>query len=291
MQTLTFYNDLGSIDMGQSAPYYLQLVEGISGLNNEINSIKAPFQDGETVLKTGDNIQSYSQRRNITLTVVIVASDYDTLNTYKRNLTKIFNPKIPSKLKYTNETYEKEIDVVVETTPKFAQDEKNRYYQVFFVSLIAHQPFWLDLNFSGETFSLSLGKFEFPLQLTDSYEIETEGINRTTLSNDGDVETPVYIEFYGPAINPKILNETTGEYIKVTKTLLTGEKLIISTEIGNKYVIFDNGITQTNAFSLLDLNSVFFNLVLGDNVISFTADFGTDTASVFIQYKNRFIGL
>ena len=70
------------------------------------------------------------------------------------------------------------------------------------------------------------------------------------------------------------------------------EKLIITTDFGNKKVIFDDGLgNQSNAFGLIDLNSTFFQLQVGDNEISYSADTGTTTAEVLIQWYNRFLGL
>ena len=287
MQSITYTNTRGTLDIGLTKPYILQRIEGISGLGADVISSKSPQQDGETYEA------SYMQKRNIVITGIIMAADYTTLNGLKRTVQNLFCPGISSTLSYTNETYTKECTVVSERSPIFSQgkQEKDRSYQVFIVSLIAHNPFFLDEDFTGETFSLSLGNFEFPWEIIADYEIETEGNNRVTLVNAGDVTTPVQIIFDGPATNPKITNETTGEFIEVTKVLLAGERLLIDTQFGNKSVIFDNGTTQTNAFSLIDLDSTFFQLEIGNNVISYSADFGVDTASVNIQYKNRFIGL
>ena len=52
-----------------------------------------------------------------------------------------------------------------------------------------------------------------------------------------------------------ISNETTGEYIKVNKSLAEGQKLIITTGFGNKKVIFDDGTTRSNAMGFIDLGS------------------------------------
>jgi hypothetical protein len=285
MQSLTFENERGTITVGNSKPYFLQSVDGVSGLTANTERQRSPFQDGSTY------IDSRYNNRNIFLRIVITADDYDTLNTRKRTLANIFCARLSTKITYTNGTYTKTIDSYVETTPNFSQPDKTKQSQTAFISLICTQPFWQDETESGKTFSISLGNFIFPLNITEGYEIETEGINRVTINNEGDVETPVLITFEGPATNPTILNETTGEYIKVTKSLFAGEKLIINTEFGNKEVIFDNGSTQTNAFGLIDLNSTFFQLQTGNNVISYSADFGVDTATVNIKYRNRYVGI
>lgn len=288
MEKITITNSRGSVEIGNTFPYTLTNIQGITGLQTDVITQKAYQQDGETY------IDANYRPRNIVVSGLISAESYETLNTYKRIIQNLFCPRISTKLTYTNETYTKDINVIVETTPVFSNNEKSKYSQSFFVSLIAHQPFFEDTEESGETFSLSLGKFKFPLKLTNNYKIETTGINRTTFENGGDVKTPVKILFLGPASNPKILNETTGVFVKINKTLLTNEKLEINTEFGNVSVLFyDSFGAVTNAFDSIDLGSDFtnFNLETGSNIISFEVDSGIQTAKVNITYKNRFVGL
>ena len=47
------------------------------------------------------------------------------------------------------------------------------------------------------------------------------------IENEGDVDAPIQIEYVGPAKNPKITNETTGEYIQVNMEIGEKEKLVL----------------------------------------------------------------
>lgn len=285
MQSLIFESANGVINIGQTKPYILQRVDGVTGLNSDIYSHTAPNQDGNTF------DFSLLKARNITLNVAVFAADLATLNTYRRSIINIMNPKLSGTLTYTNGTYTKKIDVQVERSPYFSEEDKLDIYQSFFVSLIASEPFWNDTDDSFEVMAISVPKFKFPLRIIEHFVFAEPGINVVDCNNVGDVETPVTIYFSGPAVNPKVTNETTGEYIKVNKTLLDGERLIISTKFGNKSVIFDNGSTQTNAFNLIDLNSTFFQLRTGLNTLNYTADTGIETASVRVVWKNKYIGV
>ena len=286
MQTITYANVNGSLSLGaNTTPYFLQNIEGVTGITVDILSQTAPFQQGTTY------IRSDFRPRNITIRGLITATDYTTLNTRKRLIQNLFNPKLVSTITYTNDYFTAVSGCYPEMAPAFTQSDQSLYFQTFFVSLICPNPFWRDATAYGTWMSISIPKLKFDLELTDTYEFETNGTNRMTIDNVGDVETSVIIYFHGAAINPRVDNLTTGEHIKVTKTLADGEALVINTEFGNKSVLFDDGLTQTNAFGLIDLSSTFFQLQVGENILAYSADTGVETASVLVQYYTRYLGM
>ncbi|WP_429995361.1 phage distal tail protein [Metabacillus fastidiosus] len=108
--------------------------------------------------------------------------------------------------------------------------------------------------------------------------------------NKGDVPTPIKVTFCGESINPKITNLTTGEFIKVNRSILLNYSLVINTEFGNKEVkiVAPDGVEQ-NAFSYIDLESSFFMLNVGENRFSFITDGGQP--EVYIEYRNKYLGV
>jgi hypothetical protein len=275
-------------DWPKSRGYLLQNWEGFGEIPTYIQTQKAPFQDGETL------IDQLLEPRNMTVDLVMFGETKQGIYDKRRKLQKLFNPKLGTGvLQWEQEdgtTYE--IEVVPDGSPQFpGGNAKSNFHQTALIYFKAPNPFWKTDYTSGGILSFFVPEFGFPLELSNEYELETDGTNRTILTNDGDVETPVFIEFFGPASNPKIINETTGEYIEVTQELLEGEKLLINTAFGKKSVIFDNGNEQVNAFGQIDLHSTFWQMQVGDNSIVYTADHGIDTASMNISFKERFIGV
>lgn len=285
MQTLIFSNTRGTIEISQQEPYFLQNLEGISKLDVDIISQKSPQQNGSSYLN------SYVQERNITFTFFVKADTKTELNNTKRTLTNLFNPNLPSVLQYSNDTQTFEIDVVVEKTPDFIQTNRGENYQVCFVSLIANNPYWRDLIDTEVTLTLSNGGLEFDLELSDEFEIETDGNKIVTINNVGDVPTPIEIVFTGPSQLSQLTNTTTGEFMLIEKPLVVGETLTVTTEKGNKTVTYDNGSTQSNAFRYIDLDSTFFELVPGTNVLTFSAGFLLGNPTITVKYKNRYLGV
>ena len=98
--------------------------------------------------------------------------------------------------------------------------------------------------------------------------------------------TPVEIEFTGPAINPTVTNLTTGELMKVNRLLDANDVLEISTAFGDKYV----KINGQNAFHYIDLDSTFWQLQPGDNILSYTSNNDSINTKVIVKWKNRYVG-
>lgn len=125
----------------------------------------------------------------------------------------------------------------------------------------------------------------FPWMLPSSFAIK--GPKKINIYNEGDVETPIRIEFKGPATNPRIINNTTGEYIQVNQVLARDEVLVATTDFGNKRV----EINGRNVIRWIDLNSIFWQLRPGDNIVEYTSDDEVEPAAVEISYRNRYVGV
>lgn len=290
-EKITFVNANGkSIIMDKTPPLMLQFFGGAGGNPVDVQTQKSAFQDGSNYLT------SVLNERFLQVQIAILATDEKELYNLRRELVQVFNPKLGmGELIYNyGNGLEKSIECTIDLSPQFPTgiDNRTTQYQMCVFDLIATNPFWHDSFTSGEILTQSVPLFHFDLELTDTFEFEKRGTNRTIINNVGDVETPVELVFSGPASNPKIINETTGEFIRIEKTLLDGESISISTAFGNKYVLFDDGVGNiTNAFGNIDLDSTFWQLQTGENDVVYTADSGIDTASLSVSYRNRFVGV
>lgn len=284
---LTFINSHGnSVVFSKIPPYKLIQIEGTGGLSSDVQMEKAPFQDGSSYIDT------LLEPRSVSLEVGIYGNDATDLSAKRSEVSRVFNPKLGvGILRYEYDGGTKELNATVETAPVFLTggDNSTSKFQRVLINLIAPLPFWLDIETTSEPMTAYLGLFQFPL--TFPTQMGEQG-DKQTFTNHGDVPTPVIIEFNGPATNPKVSNNTTGQYVRVNRTLATGEKLVIETTFGNKRVeiVSANG-TTTNVFNWIDLNSTFFQLEVGENEIEYTADDGGDGAIVAVTWRNRYIGI
>lgn len=286
MQRIIFTNARGqSVELKSSAPFLLQSIEGLGDVDADIQTQKAPFQDGSTY------IDSVLQERAISLEIVILA-DKSTLLKQRQFLASVFNPKLgPGTLRYENGETIREIEAVPDGVPIFPSGRDNRgpVFQKSIVNLLCPEPFWLDEFSTSEKMSYILGGLSFPLRLGTKFA--QRGFKKV-LHNKGDVSTPVTIEFYGPATNPVVWNRTTGEFVRVNRSLGEQDKLVISTEFGNKSVVIENADgTTTNVFNWIDLESSFWQLVPGENIIEFGSDSDSTKSRVVVSYKNRYLSI
>jgi hypothetical protein len=114
-----------------------------------------------------------------------------------------------------------------------------------------------------------------------------------TVDNIGDVSCGCEIIFQalGTVTNPELLNMDTGEYIRLLTTMSAGDELRVYTHFAGKRVVNVNGTTVTNAFSLLDTGSAFFQLAAGVNTLRYDASVNMELLEVSIYYRPQFLGV
>lgn len=280
MSKITYTNELGeSVIFSDRPPFILENIEGLAGVDADIQTQKAPYQDGST------HIDTLLESRVLTLQVAILASSRTDLYERRSLLSGIFNPKLDGTLRYENDYTAKEIPVRVDSGPVYPSPKGN--VQECLITLMAPMPFWLDITEQNYKLEDFVTNFRFPFHFPVRFA--TRGDTRTIL-NDGDVPTPIEVEFRGHAVNPRIENNTTGEFIQVNREIPADYKLIIDTTFGRKRVsiVAPDGI-ETNAFHYIDLDSTFFDLEVGENRLSFITDGGNP--EVYVYFKKRYVGV
>jgi len=285
IEEVVFTNARGqSIKLSNRRPFLLQSVVGKADVGADIQTQKAPYQDGNSF------IDSLLQPRSIALNVSILADSQDRLLQHRQLLASVFNPKLgPGKLVYSKGDVKREIQAVVENVPVFAIGRENNgmRFQRTIINLLCPSPFWEDIaseNYKLEDFVGNFRfKFHFPVRFA------TRGDSRILL-NKGDVPTPIVVEFRGASVNPKITNVTTGEFIRVNRTIPPGYKLVLDTSFGNKRVeiVAPDGVVE-NAFHYIDLDSTFFSLDVGETKFGFITEGGNP--EVYVEYKHKYLSV
>lgn len=279
---LTYVNEKGlSLDISYSFPYFLQVLNGEDGLKNNILTHKSYSQDGSSI--DNENLEA----RYMDVAGVLRGDTKKEILDRKDFLYRLFNPKLNGKLLYLEEEIVRIIKCKVEEAPKFSDREVWRQ-QNFIVSLYCPDPYWLDEFETGKQITNWIGGWKFKFKLP--FKFKTKGETKVNIYNSGHVETPIEVIFKGPAVNPSIINHTTGDFIKVNRELTSDDTLIITTAFGNKKVEIEKNGVRLNAFNYIDLDSTFFSLEVGDNLIEYTTE-SLEPQSVEIRYRNRYLGV
>ena len=283
MEKVTFINSRGqSVQLGNDAPFILTKIEGTGAVNIDMQSQKSPYQDGVSYL--GNTLDP----RPISMEIMVLGDNIEEMARHRHELLQVFNPKLgQGKLIYQLGSIKREIRAISELAPVFPDDKNFKdTMQSGLIQLYCPNPFWMDEYETSQEIITWIGGMSFPLRLPTKFSMA--GPKVINVINDGDVETPIKLEIYGPATNPKITLRETGEFLRIKRILTSDDVVTITTEFGNKRV----ELNGENAFNILDLpSSKFFTLDVGDNVIELTTEDVNNNANVKISYRNRYIGV
>lgn len=283
MLELTYQNSYGDrVTLRQVKPLFLNKVDGVSRIRQTINTFQAPDQDGAFY------ISSTLDMRNITIEGTILAEDVEESFVYRKQLLKIFTPKLHGVLIYR----ERQIACIVEEAG-FSASAINRAPS-FFISLLCPSPFFEAMQEIRAELASWQDNFHFPLEITlPGIEMGIRQPSQIiTIDNEGDVSCGCEIIFFalGTVESPSLLNVDTGEYVKILDTLQNEEAIHVFTHFAEKRVRKISGITETNAFSLLDVGSTFFQLSAGQNTLRYDAEQNLDLLEVTVLYRPQFLG-
>jgi Phage tail protein len=268
------------------SPFILSKVDGLGDVDADIQTQKAPYQDGSTYL------DSTLGNRVLSLEVAIKGEDPKDVQQKRSVLSSIFNPKLGlGVVKYENETGIKEIMAVAEHVPIYPSGIGNRgsTYQRVLISLLCPDPAWYEPKIEKHTLASFVGGFSFPFSFPLSFGEVGDFLE---VENKGDVDTPVFVVFQGPLKNPVLENKTIGQKITVTQEIPAGESLEINTAFGKKSVfrVLDD-CSRVSAFNWVDPKSKLWHLIPGINEISYSATDEAGNAAATLSFYNRYVGV
>jgi hypothetical protein len=155
-------------------------------------------------------------------------------------------------------------------------------------------PFWLSVEEHIASLAYVNGGLKFPLITPSRFGLLGY---QAIIDNDSDAATPIELLMDGGALNPKIVNTTTGEFIHITRLVQTGEKLYINTdpeklEVSLIYIdAYTNEPVKTNAYGYLSLDSSLFRLIPGENRVTFRSDDETKAVKLRLTFNKRYVGV
>lgn len=273
-------------------------VTGASGLGpaeGTINTVNFATSDG--ALFNSSRIKS----RDIELNLKFLGSDIEAV---RHKLLRYFRVKHPITLDFitdyrhtyiTGHVEKNEIDI-------FSNSEGTD------LTIVCPNPFFrLRDPAKGKNsvrFTTSTPSFEFEFQDPNSDsptlifgEMTSTGETVVVYEGDADASTIVDIQFLGPASGVKLYNTTTQTRINIDtneisrllgSTIRAGDRLSISSGVGDKYVKAYRDGNVYNALSALDKDSDWIFLTPGDNLITVRADTGIDNVSAIISFENLY---
>lgn len=222
--------------------------------------------------------------RPISIIGKIKSSDYKNA---LKNLSEVINPL--HDLEFILDDYK--LNCVAISS---IQQSRGEYYltKKFKIDLICHNPFWVN---KYDTFQISTWNplLEFPVELIeDGLELGVRDDNRLiSINNTGDIETGIEVEFRatGTLENPKIINIYTREVMKINTTMQHGDIIKINTNYNEKRVELIRNNEVLNIMHLLDLDSSFIQIPVGESFFKFDSETNETNLDVSIKYSSKFV--
>ena len=270
------------VELSLAPPYILGSVTGTGGPEVTVLSSTVPGADGAFV----QGVRRES--REVKCAVHVEGNNREDMYRKRARLAGLLAPSsAPGVLYYLNDYTTKRIAAIPTASPEFTGRVKD--YCRADVTFFCPFPHWEDPEErSGYMAYLDEG-FTFPFEFNIQFAALA---NKTGIVNNGSVPVPLEITVKGPATNPAVVNDTTGEYIRLSSTLEEGESLAINTRRGSKSVVITRADgTAEDAYHYLDPRSVFFQLQPGENQLKYQSDNESEQTQVTLRYHELYAGV
>lgn len=271
-----YVNDNGdSIAFDYAGGFLISKPSGIDTLSVSLSQAQGIDQVGATIQST--NIQP----RPVTIVGCMVG---DAQDVNKNKLLSVVRPDIGGKL-YADDYY---LSVYPTATPIIEPKARLARFQF---SLLAPYPYWCKDDSASATLSGIQKLFKLPCNFSKTYRfgelMQTQFMN---VPNRGQVPVPYTATFIakGEVENPKITNATTGKFLLIKKTLVSGEMLVVEITHERTYV---TSSVDGDCRGALSLTSNLFRLDVGDNVLKPEAASGLENMQVEIDFATEIVGI
>ena len=247
-----------------------------------IDTVSVNLSQAQGINQVGSTVESKTvQPRPVKISGILCGSDQ---NARKERLMSVVRPDLAGKL-YADDFY---LNVYPTATPTIEPKERFAHFQF---SVTAPDPSWQKDNSVSQALSGIQKLFKFPWNISRAYKFgkltEAQFIN---IHNGGQLPVPFTATFYAKndVENPKITNVSTGETMMLNKSMVTGERVVVEITHDRTYV---TSSVDGNIRGALDLDSTFFRLGVGDNVLKPEADSGLDQMEVQINFAVEIVGV
>lgn len=232
------------------------------------------------------------EQRTVSIKGYVIGDDYGLLEENKNTLNRFINPlqavdiTILDKYKLTFKP-----DYSIKYSAPYK--DNNEVLCKFLIQGTCPDPLFTTLGEQSAVIG-TVKKFHFPLIIPQNVGI-LMGLRTSSLflnlNNTGDVATGMLIEFTctSNVKNPKLINVDTQEFIQIDKTIVPGEKIVVSTISGEKYIRGTLNGVESNYFGYLNYESTWMQLNTGLNTLKYDADDNLTGLEVSVSFLPRLL--
>lgn len=266
--------------------FILKSVEGLHGIETTISENESPYMDGTNI----EYVKAMP--RSIELTFKLRGNVKESIDYFTRY--------VKSKQYVTLREVENGRDISITgiaTIPPYTRMMRSCEITL---TIYCGQPYWVDTNFTVGVIDDVISLLAFP-ENGQYFTLDGQALGEITNSmiknfeNTGDtsVGAVFVLETTGQVTNPQIYcgsGEQNGWFMKLETTLNTGDRVVISTIKGDKYITI-NGTTTSEILNALKYNGTdWLQLEQGSNIFSIIADNEEETKNVYFNatFKRKY---
>ena len=278
------YNAVFEADNGRV--YYFG-VKGKTLFDMDVGEgVSADIGTSQGYLQIGETVENYTiSGRNITVTGVI----YDDIQNGKKRMRGVFAPFTSGRLTIDGKYY---IRVYVKDAPSFSPVRDNGKFSML---LYAPYPYFKEIQTESVLIGEIVPQFSFPVNYQETHLFGTKEKDAViNIYNGGDVKSQfsVIIQCSGVSKNVIIRNLYTFEELKLNGEFLAGDvAMVYKGEDGILRAELTRNGDVIDILSWVDDDSDFFELQIGDNLISATDDAGGENLFVNVVFSNTVVAV
>lgn len=261
----------------------------------DYGSIGASHSTAKGVDQVGERVVNTTlDTRDVEIVGFIKAATPEEMEAKKAALYQMCDPRTPWLAMPDEETaLECRSTATVKFTP--SRLTNNERVASFVIDAISFDPLFRDAVLRYRKIAEWTSNFIWPLIIPHTgftFADRTEGLI-TTLENGGSAETGLVIHFSATATiqNPTLTNIETGEFIKLNRTLVADETVIVNTNYGQESAISQNGDEIEDVINSVDLDSTFLQARVGSTRFRYTAESNVNSMTVTIYFYQRYLGV
>ena len=232
------------------------------------------------------------EQRTVSIKGYVIGDDYGLLEENKNTLNRFINPLQAVDITVLDKyklTFKPDYSIKYSAPYK----DNNEVLCKFLIQGTCPDPLFTTLGEQSAVIG-TVKKFHFPLIIPKNVGI-LMGLRTSSLflnlNNTGDVATGMIIEFTctSNVKNPKLINVDTQEFIQIDKTIVPGEKIVVSTISGEKYIRGTLNGVESNYFAYLNYESTWMQLSTGLNTLKYDADDNLTGLEVSVSFLPRLL--
>lgn len=275
----------------EKSGFYIKEITGLGPPNSIINSTEMATADG--AIYNSARLTS----RNVVLTLGFLMKP--TIEAVRYLSYKYFPAKKHVTLVVTTDERVGEVYGYVESNEPNIFSE----LQTTQISIICPDPFFYSVRPQTTLFAGVDPNFEFPFSnesltepLIEMGLIMVDNTRTVLYKGDADVGVIIDIYFHGPVKDFVIFDPDTGRKMEISDARLLaltgavlseGDRIVISSVRGDKYIKFIRKDVETNILNVLNRDAYWFQLNKGDNLFSYTATYGL--TNIFFTIINKIV--